>query len=296
MPERADSGLGAHGAGAGNAKLPVPLDNLVSVPGESGRLAGKSVLVTGAGSGIGKAVALRSALEGASLLLVDRDEAAVRTVAETIGAAAHFLQADLRVAQEVDQAVDQTVSYFGRLDVLVNNAGVHDQMQPAEQFSDDIWDMVFDVNVRGMAFAIRAALRHMLPAQSGAIVNMGSTSALLGNNGGAAYSASKGAVHSLTKQVAHDVASRGVRVNAIGAGGVATNILATAVTVSGGRDPGPQARFFLDKAQTRALASVPMGRMAEADEIARAVVFLASDDASYITGAILMVDGGSSIN
>ena len=116
-----------------------------------------------------------------------------------IGENCLVLRADMRCLEEVDGAIDQAVERLGRLDVLVNNAAVHDVMQSAEAFSDKIWDMVFDANVRGAAFGTRAALLHILPAQSGAIGNISSTSALLCNNGGAAYSASKGALLSLTR-------------------------------------------------------------------------------------------------
>lgn len=169
-------------------------------------------------------------------------------------------------------------------------------MEPAEELEIETWERVFDINVRGTALMIGRALAEMLPQRAGSIVNCASTSAFLGANGGAAYSASKGAIVALTRQIAHDVAGRGIRVNAVAPGPTTSNILTTATKILGVRRPGPMTRHFLSKAVGRGVSTVPMGRFADPNEVARAFVFLASDDASYITGTTLMVDGGQSIN
>ena len=261
-----------------------------------GRLAGKVLLVTGAGSGIGEAVAKVAAAEGADVALLDYDGAAAEAVARALGPRALAIRADISSVTDVDRAVTEVVHRFDRIDVLANIAGVHDRMRPVEEFEDSNWQRIYDINVRGTALMMHRVLQYMLAAQSGAIINTASTSAFKGNLGGAAYSSSKGAIVSLTRQVAHDVAARGVRVNVVAPGPTATNVLSTATTILGEGEASPMAQHFLDKTIGSALSRVPMGRFGAPEEVARAIVFLGSDDASFITGATLAVDGGQLID
>ena len=262
-----------------------------------GRLQDKVVLVTGAGSGIGAAVAKVCVAEGAQVALVDYNEAAAKEVAESLGSP-HVLalRADVSDEAEVDAAVERTVEQFGRLDVLFNVAGIFDQMEPAEEFTTSVWDRVFAINVRGTGLMIQRALREMLAAGSGSIVNTSSTASIIAGGGGTAYIASKGAVASMTRQIAYEVAERGVRVNAIAPGVTHTNITGSSSMILGRDTPGPKAQQFFDKAIAASEGNIPMGRPAEPEEIAKAAVFLASDDASYVTGAVLVVDGGLTIH
>ena len=265
-----------------------------SATGRQGRLAGKVVLVTGAGNGIGNAVARVAAEEGALVASLDYDGDAASATASAIGGAdVMAIRADLSKLEEVETAVAQVVSRFGRIDVLANVAGVVDLFAPTEEITATTWDTVFSINVRGTAFMIQSALKYMLPAKAGAIVNMASTAAYKAGGGGVAYTASKGAIVSLTRQVAYEVADRGIRVNAIAPGATATNLLATSAKRLGA--VGKKAQHFLDRAVTDFLGSIPLARFAEPVEIARATIFLASDEASYITGAVLVVDGGFTI-
>jgi 3-oxoacyl-[acyl-carrier protein] reductase len=266
----------------------------MSTSGRPGRMDGKIVVVTGAGSGIGRAVAVLAAMEGGRVALIDYDEASAANAAAAIGAGSFAIRADVSDLDQTDAAVTRVVQQFGRLDVLVNVAGVHDQMEPNEELTQKTWDRILDINLRGTAFLIRRVLREMLPAGSGAIVNTASTAALVAGGGGVAYSASKGALLSLTRQVAYEVAARGVRVNAVAPGSTSTSLLATTNNVLGPVTFGPMQTAFSEKAMRSFMDMVPMGRPAEPEEIARPVVFLASDDASYITGTTLVVDGGYS--
>ena len=259
-----------------------------------GRLDGKIVIVTGAGNGIGRAVAVLAAMEGGQVALFDYDEASVVDTANAIGAGSLAIRADVSDIEQTDAAVTRVVQHFGRLDVLINVAGVHDQMAPNEEVSPEMWDRIMDINLRGSAFIIKRVLQEMLPAGSGAIVNTASTAALVAGGGGVAYTASKGALLSLTRQVAYEVADRGVRVNAVAPGSTATGLLESTNNVLGPPTMGPMQEAFCQKAMATFGGKVPMGRAAEPEEIARPVIFLASDDASYITGHTLVVDGGYS--
>lgn len=263
----------------------------------AGRLAGKAVLVTGAGSGIGQAIARSAAEQGASVAALDYDEEAARATAASIESSPLggpiAIGGDVSCAADVERAVDRTVRELGRIDVLMNIAGVFDASAPLEEVGEESWERVFSINVRGLAFVMQRVLAEMLPAGAGAIVNMASIASLVGLGGGAAYTASKGAVASLTRQVACEVAARGVRVNALAPGAISTGLQQTSPRVLGPATPdGPLADRFRRQMEAATASDIPMGRVGTPEEVANAAVFLASDEASYITGATLVVDGG----
>ena len=237
------------------------------------------VIVTGAASGMGAATARQFADGGSQVVIVDRDAAGAARVAAEIGAVP--IAGDVRDSAFCDAVVAQTVAAHGRLDVLVNAAGTIVRAD-AEATSDGDWERVLAVNVSGTFFLCRAAIRQMRVQQAGSIVNFGSIWGTVGGHGHVAYCASKGAVHQLTRALALDHARDGIRVNAVCPGEVDTPMLrsqrSTPVTD--------------DDLAELAARSVPMGRLAQPDEIARVVVFLASEAASYMTGALVPVDAG----
>ncbi|MCP3934742.1 MAG: SDR family oxidoreductase [Actinomycetia bacterium] len=240
----------------------------------------KVVVVTGAASGMGAASAREFAGRGASVVLVDIDEVgATRVAAECAGAV--VVAGDLADSAFCDSTIAAVVDRFGSIDVLVNAAGTIHRANSLGT-SDDDWRRVMSVNVDAMFFLCRAALRHMTSAGSGSIVNFGSIWGGVGSAGSTAYCVSKGAVHQLTRALALDHAEQGIRVNAVAPGEVNTPML------SSQRDAPPTAEDL----QALADATIPMKRLAEPEEIAKVVVFLASDDASYMTGEIVHVDAG----
>jgi NAD(P)-dependent dehydrogenase (short-subunit alcohol dehydrogenase family) len=250
-----------------------------------GRLDGKVALITGAGSGIGRASALLFAAEGAAVVAVDRDGATAEETAAAVGAAAGGGRA-LAVAADVSRAADCAAMVaaaeerFGRLDVVFNNAGV---MLPGDDDAvatgEDTWDTTFEVNAKGVFLGCKHGIPALRRAGGGAIVNTASFVARVGAaTPQLAYTASKGAVLALTRELAVIHAREGIRVNALSPGPLRTELLM---------------RFLDTEAKRqRRLVHIPMGRFGEAAEIARAALFLASDDSSYMTGAELLVDGG----
>jgi NAD(P)-dependent dehydrogenase (short-subunit alcohol dehydrogenase family) len=252
----------------------------------SQRLQGTSTLITGAASGIGLATATWFCREGAAVVLADNQAGRAEEEAAKLRAAGHrAVAADVDVTQsdQVRAAVELAVREFGRLDVLFANAGIG-FTGDLTATTDDDWDRVMGVNAKGVFFSCREAVRQMLaqsPAGGSVIIN-GSISGLVGIPGQAPYGPSKGAVVEMTRQLAVEYAARGVRVNCVCPGTVDTVVLRTAMKMA----PDPQG--FLDML----IAGHPIGRIGRADEIAAAVAFLASDEASFITGAILPVDGG----
>lgn len=252
----------------------------------SGRVEGKVALVTGAGSGIGQAVCSRLGSEGATVIVTSRTRQHVDTTARLVTEAGGKVGASMvldvgdRVA--VDQVVSQAAKQLGRIDILCNNAGVDLVRAPALQdVTDDEWETVFRVNVSGMFWTCRAALPFM--PDGGAIVNIGSINSFVAWANDTPYTASKGAVLQFTKGLALDVAPRRIRVNCVCPGIIDTPL--TRAFIDDAADP--QAVI----AEYNAVA--PLGRMGTADEVANCVLFLASDEASFVTGAALLVDGGS---
>jgi meso-butanediol dehydrogenase/(S,S)-butanediol dehydrogenase/diacetyl reductase len=245
-----------------------------------GRFEGKGVLVTGAASGIGAASARRFFAEGARLALCDLDEARLSALAKEIDASGERVvtaRVDVSVLDEVQAFTDEAAARMGRLDVVMNNAGIgafgrSDEMDPAS------WHRTFAVDVHSVFYGTRAALPHLRRAGGGAIVNTASISGLGGDYGLAAYNAAKGAVVNYTRAAALEVAREGIRVNAVCPGPIET-ALATPLL----RHP---------KVAPEYARAIPMGRVGRAEEVAAAAAFLASEDASYITGAMLVVDGG----
>jgi meso-butanediol dehydrogenase/(S,S)-butanediol dehydrogenase/diacetyl reductase len=235
-------------------------------------------IVTGGASGMGAATVRRLAAGGANVMIVDRNGDLARTVATEVGGTA--IVGDVADSSFCDGAVAAAMERHGGLDVLVNAAGVIVRAS-GEDTTDEQWAKIMGVNVSGTFFMCRAALRVMKTSGGGAIVNFGSIWGDLGSAGVAAYCASKGAVHNLTRALAMDHAADGIRVNAVCPGEVNTPMLQS-----------ERAEAVTDQLLTAIAATVPMGRLADPDEIARVVCFLASDDASYMTGALVSVDAG----
>jgi NAD(P)-dependent dehydrogenase (short-subunit alcohol dehydrogenase family) len=249
----------------------------------SGRLDGKVALVTGAANGIGRASSLRFAAEGARLVCVDLDgDGAARTVTEVEGAggSAIAVTADVSSAADNERMVAEAEQAFGRLDVLFLNAGImHHRDDDAVNTDEDVWDLTMAVNAKGVYLGCKAGIPALRRAGGGSIVNTASFVAVMGAaTAQLAYTASKGAVLALTRELAVVHAREGIRVNALCPGPLRTELLMS----------------FLDTdvKKQRRLVHVPMGRFGEADEMADAALYLASDESSYVTGTTFMVDGG----
>lgn len=247
------------------------------------RLAGKVALVTGAAQGIGAATARRLAAEGARVGVLDLTAERAGAVAGELGAErALAIGCDVADAAQVSAAVEQVTGRFGRLDVLVNNAGLtRDNL--LFKMSEADWDLVLDVHLKGTFLLCRAAQQHMVAQRSGRIVNLSSRSAL-GNRGQANYAAAKAGIQGLTATLAIELGPFGITVNAVAPGYIDTPM--TAATAE---------RVRLDPAEHQRLAAerTPLGRVGQPEEVAAVVAFFASDDASYVSGQTLYVNGGA---
>lgn len=249
-----------------------------------GRLSGKVALITGAGSGIGRACAIAFAREGARVVLVGRRKLPLDTVAQEIGGDNVFaIAGDISKKEDIERVVAETVAKCGRLDVLVNNAAKL-VGGTAESHSLDEWDETFDTNVRGLWLLSRAALPHMRKAGKGSIINISSVLGLIGAKNRVAYASSKGAVTLMTKAMALDHAHEQIRVNAICPGIVDTELVAQFIHNA----PDPEA------ARKQRMALHPLGRFGQPEDIACAAVYLASDESAWVTGTAVPIDGGYS--
>jgi NAD(P)-dependent dehydrogenase (short-subunit alcohol dehydrogenase family) len=247
----------------------------------SERLKGKIGIVTGAGSGIGRACAIALVREGARVVLVGRRKDRVEKVAHEIGDSAFAIAADVSKTSELNPLFDRTISRFGGLNFLLNNAGVL-HIGNVEQITEEQWDHTFDINVRAVWLLSRAALPHMRKAGGGSIMNVASTLGLVGARNRAAYAPSKGAVIQLTKSMAVDHGHENIRVNAICPSFVETELTAGIL-----RQVSDPAVVLRDRT-----AAHPIGRLGRPEDIAGLAVYLASDESSWVTGAVLPVDGG----
>jgi NAD(P)-dependent dehydrogenase (short-subunit alcohol dehydrogenase family) len=243
------------------------------------RLTGKVAIITGGGSGIGKAIAQAFVREGAKVVIAGRDTKKLDRAAAEIGADCLAVSADVSNGANVQKLVSATLDRFKQINVLVNNAAV---LLPgtAESISEEDFDQTFNINVRGLWLLSRAVLPHMRATGGGSIINIGSVLSLLGARNRVAYSASKGAVMAMTKAMALDHAAENIRVNCIAPGIVATEMVE---------------KFNTDEAARRQREAMhPMGRFGQPEEVASAAVFLASDESGWTTGSVITVDGGYS--
>ena len=245
------------------------------------RLQSKIAIITGAGSGIGRACALALAREGAKLALVGRRKSLLEEVAHEIGDSAFVLAADVSKKNEIARVVERTVAHFGSLNVLLNNAGVL-HIGTVEQITEEQWDQTFNINVRGLWLLSRAVLPPMRKAGGGCIINMASVLGINGARNRAAYAPSKGAVVLLTKCMAIDHGHENIRVNAICPSFVETDL--TAAVISKAPDP--------SLVRSERISVHPIGRLGQPEDIAGLAVYLASDESSWVTGSVFPVDGG----
>ena len=243
------------------------------------RLDGKTALVTGAGSGIGKCIAETYVREGARVAVVDLDADAAKHVARTIGNNAIALRCDVSMKADFAAVVEETLSALGGLDILVNNAGTTHVNKPMLEIGEDEFDRTFAVNVKGVFLGCQAVVPHFRKAGGGVIINIGSTAAVRPRPGTTAYAGTKGAVHTLTKGLAAELAPDRIRVCAIAPVATETPLLPSFL----GPAPGQREKF---------IATVPLGRLAQPQDVANAALYLASADADFLTGNIVEVDGG----
>jgi 3-oxoacyl-[acyl-carrier protein] reductase len=247
------------------------------------RLGGRTALVTGAAQGFGLGIAQRFAREGARVAVLDIDVEAARSAAAGIGEGAIALSCDVSRAADVDRAVAEAVAAFGKLDILVNNAGISHRNRPMLEVDEAEFDRVFAVNVKSIYLLARAVVPHFRERGGGVILNIGSTAGIRPRPGLAWYNASKGAVNLLSKSMAVELAPDRIRVNALAPVAGETPLLATFM---GEDTPERRAAFR---------ATIPWGRLSTPQDIANAALFLCSDEAEMVTGAVLEVDGGRCI-
>lgn len=247
------------------------------------RLEGKVAIVTGSASGMGKAIAELFAKEGASVVVSDVNIEGAQAVADAIntsGGTALAIKTNVADLNEINTMIDTAVHKFGTLDILVNNAGVMDNMAPVGDVEDEKWDLIFDINTKAVMRAIRKAIPIFLEKGSGVIINTASTGGFSGAHAGAAYTASKHAVIGLTKNTGFMYAQKGIRCNAIAPGATMTNITSSVKNVN-----------EFGASRTKVTQGV-IPRLGDAEEIARVALFLASDESSFVNGAVIAADAG----
>lgn len=245
-------------------------------------LEGKTAVITGAGSGMGKAMAILFAAEGAKVVVSDIKQDRVNATVQEItskGGKAIGVITNVSMEEEVKKMIDTAIKMYGSLDILVNNAGVMDNFTPAADVTSELWNKVLGVNLNGPFYACRLAIQQMIKQGKGAIVNVSSIGGLNGARAGAAYTASKHGLIGLTKNIGFMYGTKGIRCNAIAPGGVNTNIME-------GANPD---KFGFERMGTGMTSNI---RMAEPVEIAELALFLASDKASNVNGTVVVADGG----
>ncbi len=257
-------------------------------------LAGKKAIVTGAGSGIGRAIALMLAQRGAQLAVLDINEADVAETARTIGAAggkARSYRADVGRSGEFEAALNAAIADLGALDIMVNNAGILDGYFNADEMDESTWRRVIDIDLTSVFLGAKRALKEMLPRGRGRIINMASVAGLNGTGGGAAYVAAKHGVVGLTRQMAVAYGARGITVNCVCPGAIPTGLRPHSQSILGPNVPDMSNRgVAVNDDQIRAL--IPAGVRGTVEDIAQAVCYLVSDEAGYVNGHAMVVDGG----
>lgn len=246
------------------------------------RFTGKVVFVTGAASGIGRATAVAFAAEGAHVAVLDRTEEALKeteAAAKAVGGDVLAIAGDVSSSERVEAAVSQVVDRFGRLDVAFNNAGVENKAAPLHEIELGEWDRILDINLRGTFLCMKHEIAQMVRQGSGVVVNTSSGAGIRGVAGGASYAASKHAIIGMTKSAALDYAKQGIRVNAVLPGNIET----------------PMMDRFTGGNIQKAIDLEPVGRLGKPEEIAEAVLWMASDLGGFVTGSAIVVDGGWSL-
>ena len=248
------------------------------------KLKDKVSLITGAGSGIGRATALRFASEGATVVIAERNlseaEKTQRLIAQANGTA-KIIAIDITQEQQVTDVISKTINEFGRLDILHNNAGVS-VVKPITETTESDWDFLFSVNLKGMFFCCKHAIPHMVRQGGGVIINTASELALVGQPLYSAYCATKGGVLAFTRALSVEWASRGIRINAVCPGPIKTPMLQAEFNMA--VDPSAE--------ETATIQSIPIRRLGTPEDIAGVALFLASDDAEFVHGTMVIVDGG----
>lgn len=252
------------------------------------RLADKVAIITGAGSGIGRASAILFAKEGAKVAVADINDAGGEATVATIksnGGKAIFIHTDVSVASDAENLIKATKSEFGKIDVLFNNAGVPQRSMSIESLDESLWDRIYAVNVKGMFLTAKYAVPVMKGAGRGVIINLASSSGIRPRKGSTAYASSKAAAIHLTKTLALELAANNIRVNCINPVAVETPMLAKF---------GPEG-VGVEEAKKAVIETIPLGRLAVPDDVAYAALYLASDEAAMLTGTCINVDGGRGV-